>query len=234
MHKNKSHSELDTLKANVESSLKQSMKNIDSYTHVRGESLYVDDVNVRLGTFHAVVFDSPKAHGKIISIDYSEAEALEGVERIFTYKDIPGENQIGGIIPDEPLFAEDEVHFWGMPIALIVAKSELIARQARRLIKIDIEELPVITTAKEAKEKGSFINAPRSFKLGNTEKAFQNCDYIFEGETFSNGQEQLYIEAQGSYAEPLENGSIKITSSTQGQLLFKKQLPKFWVCQCIK
>ena len=226
MHKNKSHSELDTLKANVESSLKQSMKNIDSYTHVRGESLYVDDVNVRLGTFHAVVFDSPKAHGKIISIDYSEAEALEGVERIFTYKDIPGENQIGGIIPDEPLFAEDEVHFWGMPIALIVAKSELIARQARRLIKIDIEELPVITTAKEAKEKGSFINAPRSFKLGNTEKAFQNCDYIFEGETFSNGQEQLYIEAQGSYAEPLENGSIKITSSTQGPTAVQKTAAK--------
>ena len=91
----------------------------------------MDDVNVRQGTFHAVVFDSPKAHGKIKHIDYSKAEALEGVERIFTYKDVPGENQIGGIIPDEPLFAEDEVHFWGMPIALIVAESEFIARKAR-------------------------------------------------------------------------------------------------------
>jgi len=226
MHKNKSHSELDKLKTNLEFSLKQSMKNIDSYTHVRGESLYVDDVNVREGTFYAVVFDSPKAHGKIKSIDYSEAEALEGVERIFTYKDIPGDNQIGGIIPDEPLFAEDEVHFWGMPIALVVAKSELIARQARRLIKIDIEELPVITTAKEAKEKDSFINAPRSFNLGNTEKAFHDCEYIYEGETFSNGQEQLYIEAQGSYAEPLENGNIKITSSTQGPTAVQKTTAK--------
>lgn len=222
MNKNQSHSALDLKKTQVEAALKQSVKNIDSYTHVRGESLYVDDVNVRQGTFYAVVFDAPKAHGKIKNIDYSKAEALEGVERIFTYKDIPGDNQIGGIIQDEPLFAEDEVHFWGQPIALIVAKTELIARQARRLINIDIEELPVITMAKEAKEKGSFINAPRSFNLGNTEKAFNDCEYIFEGETFSNGQEQLYIEAQGSYAEPLENGNIKITSSTQGPTAVQK------------
>ncbi|MEJ2113223.1 MAG: molybdopterin-dependent oxidoreductase, partial [Flavobacteriaceae bacterium] len=222
MHKNKSHNVLDIKKSEVVASLQQSVKNIDSYTHVRGESLYVDDVNIRQGTFHAVVFDSSKAHGKIKSIDYSKAKALDGVERIFTYKDIPGDNQIGGIIADEPLFAEDEVHFWGMPIALIVAKTELIARQARRLIKIEIEELPVITTAKEAKEKGSFINAPRSFNLGNTDKAFKDCEYIFEGETFSNGQEQLYIEAQGSYAEPLENGNIKITSSTQGPTAVQK------------
>ncbi|OUS03622.1 xanthine dehydrogenase [Flavobacteriales bacterium 33_180_T64] len=200
------------------------MKNLDSYTHVRGESLYVDDVNVRQGTFHAVVFDSPKAHGKITHIDYSKAEALEGVERIFTYKDIPGKNEIGGIIPDEPLFAEHDVHFWGMPIALIVAKTEFIARKARHLIDIEIENLPVITTAKDAKSKGSFINAPRSFSLGDTEKEFDNCAYIFEGETFSNGQEHLYIETQGAYAEPLENGNIKITSSTQGPTAVQKTI----------
>ncbi|WP_194241970.1 xanthine dehydrogenase molybdopterin binding subunit [Winogradskyella eckloniae] len=222
MHKNTDNKILGSKLDAVSKSLKKSIKNLDSYTHVRGESLYVDDVNIRQGTFHAVVFDSPKAHGKIKSIDYSKAEALQGVERIFTYKDVPGENEIGGIIPDEPLFAEHEVHFWGMPIALIVAESEFIARKARDLISIDIEELPVITTAKEAKAKGSFINAPRSFSLGDTEKAFADCDYIFEGETFSNGQEHLYIEAQGAYAEPLENGNIKITSSTQGPTAVQK------------
>ncbi|WP_400076540.1 xanthine dehydrogenase molybdopterin binding subunit [Winogradskyella sp. R77965] len=222
MHKNKSNNELDSKLDAVSMSLRQSIKNLDSYTHVRGESLYVDDVNARQGTFHAVVFDSPKAHGKIKHIDYSKAEALEGVERIFTYKDVPGENEIGGIIKDEPLFAEKEVHFWGMPIALIVAESEFIARKARGLIDIDIEELPVITTAKQAKAKGSFINAPRSFSLGDSEKALEDCAYVFEGETFSNGQEHLYIESQGAYAEPLENGNIKITSSTQGPTAVQK------------
>ncbi|MGQ3678774.1 xanthine dehydrogenase molybdopterin binding subunit [Tenacibaculum discolor] len=202
------------------------MKNIDSYTHVRGESLFVDDLMLRQDTLFGLVFDSPKAHGKIKSVDYSKAEALDGVVKIFTYKDVLGENQIGGIIPDEPLWAEDEVHFWGQPIAFIVAKSEAIAKKARALITIDIEELPVITTAKEAKEKGSFINAPRSFNLGNTQNAFSECEYVFEGETFSNGQEHLYLETQGCYAVPQENGNIKITSSTQGPTAVQKTAAK--------
>ena len=198
------------------------MKNIDSFTHVRGESLFVDDLITRQDTLIGLVFDSPKAHGKIINIDYSKAEELEGVEKIFTYKDILGENQIGGIIPDEPLWAEDEVHFWGQPIAFIVAKTEAIAKKAKALIHIEIQELPVITTAKEAKEKQSFINAPRSFNLGNTTTSFANCDYVFEGETFSNGQEHLYLETQGCYVVPQENGSIKIISSTQGPTQVQK------------
>lgn len=204
----------------------KTMKNIDSFTHVRGESLFVDDLMLRQDTLFGLVFDSPKAHGKIKSVDYSKAEALEGVVKIFTYKDVLGENQIGGIIPDEPLWAEDEVHFWGQPIAFIVAESEAIAKKARTLISIDIEELPVITTAKQAKEKQSFINAPRSFKLGDATTEFANCDYVFEGETFSNGQEHLYLETQGCYAVPQENGNIKLTSSTQGPTAVQKTAAK--------
>jgi len=202
------------------------MKNIDSYTHVRGESLFVDDLIPRQDTLFGLVFDAPKAHGKIKKIDYSKAKNVEGVVKIFTHKDILGENQIGGILPDEPLWAENEIHFWGQPIAFIVAKSDAIAKKARALISIEIEELPVITTAKEAKEKGSFINAPRSFSLGDVNDAFNNCEYIFDGETFSNGQEHLYLETQGCYVEPKENGTIKITSSTQGPTQVQKAAAK--------
>ena len=202
------------------------MKNIDSYGHLRGESLFVDDIITRHDTLFGLVFDSPKAHGKIISVDYAKAEAIKGVIKIFTHKDILGENQIGGIIQDEPLFAENEIHFWGQPIAFIVAESESIAKKARALINIEIDELPIITTAKEAKEKGSFINPPRSFKSGNTQNSFAKCDYVYEGETFSNGQEHLYLETQGSYAVPMENGNIKITSSTQGPTIVQKTVAK--------
>jgi len=204
----------------------KTMKNIDSFGHVRGESLFVDDISTNHGTLYGLTFDSPKAHGIIKKVDYSKAEKLEGVIKIFTYKDILGENQIGGIIPDEPLWAEKDVHFMGQPIAFIVAESEAIAKKARLLIRIEIEDKPIITTAKEAKEKGSFINAPRSFKLGNTKSSFENCDYIIEGETFSNGQEHLYLETQGCYAIPMENGNIKITSSTQGPTSVQKIVAK--------
>ena len=194
----------------------KSMTNKDSDGHVRGTSLFVDDVIVREGTLHALVFDSPKAHGKIITVDYSKAQSLEGVEKILTYRDIPGENQIGGIIPDEPLFAEDAVHYIGQPIALIVAKDLGIAKKAKKLISIEIEDLPVVTTAKEAFDKGLLINAPRTFTLDDVDKGFKESTYVFEGSTFTNGQEHLYLETQGSYAFPLENDAIKVLSSTQG------------------
>jgi xanthine dehydrogenase large subunit len=192
------------------------MKNIDSYTHLRGESVYLDDIPLQAGTVFAAVYDSPIAHGKILSLDTSEAVAKPGVVRVFTAKDIPGQNQIGGIIADEELLASTHVHFCGMPVALIVANSEEEARAAVKKVKMEVEKLPVITDPREAKTKGELIIPPRTFKIGDSQAAWTDCEYIFEGCTETNGQEHLYIETQGAYAIPQENGAIRIYSSTQG------------------
>ncbi|MEE4196119.1 MAG: molybdopterin cofactor-binding domain-containing protein [Bacteroidales bacterium] len=198
------------------------MKNIDSKNHVTGKSVYLDDIPVQTGTLYGAVFGSPKAHGKIINLDYSHALALDGVEYIFTHKDIPGKNQIGGILEDEPLFAEDEVHFMGQPVAFVVAQSEKIAQQAAREIQLELEEREVITDPREARQKGQLLFPPRTFKMGDIDQKWQECDYIFEGKADSGGQEHLYIETQGSYAYPMDQGSIKIHSSTQGATLVQK------------
>lgn len=192
------------------------MKNIDSYTHVRGESVYLDDIPVVSGTLYAAAFDSPVAHGKIISLETTEAKDMPGVVSILTAKDIPGENQIGGIIPDEELLAGTHVHFCGMPVALVIAETDEQARAAVKKIKMVIDPLPVITDPREAKEKGALIIPPRTFQLGDTTAAWGQCEHIFEGRTETNGQEHLYIETQGAYAVPQENGAIRIYSSTQG------------------
>ena len=192
------------------------MKNIDSYTHLRGESVYLDDIPIINGTLWAAVFDSPVAHGRIVSLDAGDAEKMPGVVRVFTAKDIPGENQIGGIVPDEELLASSHVHFCGMPMALVVAESEEQAKAALKKIRIEIEPLEVITDPRIAKEKGELIIPPRTFNIGDTTAAWSECDYVFEGRTETNGQEHLYIETQGAYAVPQENGVIKIHSSTQG------------------
>ncbi|MDZ4795821.1 MAG: molybdopterin cofactor-binding domain-containing protein [Bacteroidota bacterium] len=192
------------------------MKNIDSYTHVRGESVYLDDIPLVNGTLYASVFDSPVAHGKIVSLDISVAMTMPGVVRIFTAADIPGENQIGGIIPDEELLASTHVHFCGMPVALVVASSEEAAKAAAKKIKLEIEPLPVITDPRVAKEKGELIIPPRTFKIGDTATVWHECEYIIEGSADTNGQEHLYIETQGAYAVPQENSALRIYSSTQG------------------
>lgn len=200
------------------------MTNTDSFTHTRGESIYLDDIPVLTGTLYGAVYGSPIAHGKILNLDLSVAAAMEGVVRIFTYKDIPGENQIGGIVPDEPLLAEKEVHFNGMPVAFVVATSEEIAHAALKKIKIDIDSLPVVTDPRVAKEMGSLIVPPRKFKIGDTDAAFQNCKHIFSGIAETNGQEHLYIETQGAYAIPAENSSIKVYSSTQGPTAVQRHM----------
>lgn len=192
------------------------MINIDAQNHVKGQSIYLDDIQELNGTLYALPFDATVAHAKIVSIDLEAARQSQGIVAILTAKDVPGENQIGGIIPDEPLFAEDEVHFRGMAIALIVGDSEHHCRQAAKLIQVVYDELPVIVDPREAQAKGKLIVPPRTFKLGNTSDVWAQCDHIFEGRSDVNGQEHLYIETQGAYARNKEDGSIVISSSTQG------------------
>lgn len=192
------------------------MRNIDSKSHVRGESVYLDDIPLVQRTLYACVFDSPVAHGKLKSVDTKEAEKSKGVFRVITAKDIVGENQIGGIVPDEPLLADSDVHFQGMPIAIVVAQSEEFARKAAKQIASEIEELEPVTDPRVAAAKGDLIVPPKKFKLGDTENAFNSCSHVFEGKAEINGQEHLYIETQGAYAVPTENGGLKVYSSTQG------------------
>ena len=192
------------------------MKNIDSISHLQGKSIYLDDIPILQGTLFCAIYDAPIAHGKITKLDISVAENCEGVVKIFTYKDIKGQNQIGGIILDEQLLAEDTVDFCGMPIALIVAHSNEQAKAAAKKIICEFDPLTIITDPREAMQKGKLIIPPRTFQIGNTEAAWASCEHIFEGRADTNGQEHLYIETQGAYAIPQENGYIKIYSSTQG------------------
>lgn len=199
------------------------MKNIDANSHLSGKSIFIDDMPEIQGTRFASVVTSPIAHGRLLNIDFSEAEKLPGIDHILTYRDIPGENQIGGIIPDESLFAEEELHFIGQPIALIIGQSEFVCRQAKELVTFDLEPLPVITTATDAFAKKSFISPSRTFKMGDPAKVWDACTHVFNGIAESGGQEHLYLETQGAYAIPGEKGSLKIYSSTQGPTAIQKQ-----------
>ena len=191
-------------------------KNIDSTTHVRGASCYLDDIRELNGTLYGALFDSPIAHGTIRSLDLTDAISSPGVVRIFTSRDIPGDNQIGGIVRDEVLLATDTVHFCGMPVAFVVAETEDAARAAVKRIRMETEPLPIVTDPRVARAQGDLIIPPRSFILGDTDQAWANCRHIVEGRADTNGQEHLYIETQGAYSVPLEQGAIRIYSSTQG------------------
>ena len=97
-------------------------------------------MNIPSDTMYASVFYSSVAKGKIKNIDFKGADKLHNVF-IFTAKDIPGENQIGGIIKDELLFAEDEVDFVGEPIGVLVAETREKAEEYSKKIEVEYEQL---------------------------------------------------------------------------------------------
>ncbi len=198
------------------------MKQIDIHSHVRGESIFVDDIPVRERTLHAAVFASPSPHGNIMDLDTREAELTSGVTAVLTSKDIPGNNQVGIILDDEPLFAVDRVVFVGQPIALVLSENQRTARAALKKIDLEIDPLPAITDPREAFEKNEFIVPPRTFCLGDTEKAWKHCDHVIEGRAECGGQEHLYLETQSAYAYPTENGGVRIYSATQSPTVVQK------------
>ena len=198
------------------------MKNIDMHTHVRGESVYIDDMPLLDGTLHITILYSTIAHGEIINIDDSAAKELDGVHSIIYAADIPGENQIGNIFQDENLLADKEVHYVGHPIALILANSPEIGKKARSLIKVEYQVKPAILDPRVAYAKGHLIYPPRKFEMGDVDAVWDKCDTVIEDTVEIGGQEHLYLETQASYAIPQEGDKLLVHSSTQSPSLVQK------------
>ena len=192
------------------------MKHQDAILHVRGASLFVDDLKLPGDLLHAAVLVSPVSHGLIEKLETGAALAISGVVMIITAKDIPGKNQIGSIIKDELLLAEKELYFIGQPVAVVLADTPQKARAAVKAIELKTSELPSVVDPREAFEKGMLLAPPRTFSMGNTAETWDRCDCIVSGRSDSGGQEHLYLETQGAFAVPMENGCIRITSGTQG------------------
>jgi len=186
----------------------------DAERHVRGESLFVDDLPVPEGTLHAAVCVSPVAHGRVRRVGLEAARAMPGVRGVFTAADVPGRNQIGIVIEDEPLLAEGEVHYIGQPIALVAAETPAAARRAARAIAVECDPLPAIFDPREAFRRGFLIAPARTFALGDVAAAWPQCARIVEGTAETGGQEHLYLEPQSALAVPSAEG-LKIESATQ-------------------
>lgn len=186
----------------------------DQYLHLRGESEFIDDIMVPEGTLFASVFSSDIAFGKIKNIDFNGIDKKNDIF-IFTAKDIEGENQIGGIVKDESLFADEEVHYAGQPIGILISSSAELSTSLVKAIKIEYEEYKPVLDPREAKKNNNLTIPARIFECGNIENSFKKSDYIIEDSIEFGSQEHLYLETQGSLAIPVECDNLKIISSTQ-------------------
>ena len=147
------------------------MKHSDLDLHSRGQARFVDDLPEPESMLHAVVLATSVAHGRLKRLDTEKAKQYRGVRAVLSAADIPGSNQIGTLVADEPLLAEDTVDYVGQPVALVLAGSEAAARAALPCIKLEIEELPAVLDPRQAQEQGELIIPPRTFCLGEVEAA---------------------------------------------------------------
>jgi len=187
----------------------------DWILHVRGASRFVADLPAPEGTVHLAIVPSPVAHGRIVHLDASKARDLPGVLDVFVAADIPGENQIGPMVPDEPLLAEGTVAFAGQPVACVAAESAAAAREAARCIRVECEALPAIFDPREAYAHGSFLGPPRTLVRGDVESAWSQCATVVSGTAETGAQEHVYLETQSALALPAEWG-VRLLAATQG------------------
>ncbi|RZI43774.1 xanthine dehydrogenase molybdopterin binding subunit [Herbaspirillum sp. HC18] len=183
--------------------------------HVLGEATYTDDIPELQGTLHAALGLSQKAHAKVKAIDLDGVRQSKGVVAVLTAADIPGTNDCGPIIHDDPILADGLVQYVGQPMFLVVADTHDHARRAARLAKVDYEELPAILTPQEAKKAQSLVLPPMRLKRGDFQRAFEQAPHRIKGELYVGGQEQFYLEGQVSYAVPKEDRGMLVYCSTQ-------------------
>ncbi|EHY58092.1 hypothetical protein HRR83_005050 [Exophiala dermatitidis] len=183
-----------------------------------GEAQYTDDIPVQKNELIGCLVLSTKAHAKLLKVDPSPALDLPGVVAWIDRHDVvdPKANWWGAPVCDEVFFAEDEVFTAGQPIGMVLAKTAHQASAGARAVVVEYEELPAIFTIEEAIEKQSFFEHYRYIRRGDVDKAFQECDYVFEGTARMGGQEHFYLETQACLAIPKpEDGEMEIWCSTQ-------------------
>jgi xanthine dehydrogenase large subunit len=193
----------------------QSRVHESAVLHVRGAAPYVDDVPEVQGTLHAAFGLSQKAHAKIVSMDLDAVNNSAGVVAVLTAQDIPGVNDCGPIVHDDPVLADGLVQYVGQPMFVVVADSHDNARRAARKARIDYEELAAILTPQQAKAAQSFVMPPLQLKRGDFQGAFEQAPHRLQGELYVGGQEHFYLEGQISYAIPQEGNGMRVLCSTQ-------------------
>lgn len=192
-----------------------------AHLHVAGEAAYVDDLPELAGTLHVALGLSPVAHGTLLAVDVETIRALPGVVWVMTAADIPGPNDCGSIVHDEPILAEGTVRYLGQPVFAVIAKTRDAARRAAAVAKtvLTITPLPAVFSPREAHALGDYVVPPmhleRHSAVGGAQVALKNAPHQLQGHFSVGGQEQFYLEGQISYAIPKENDGMLVHCSTQ-------------------
>src|SRR6185437_7939654 len=219
----------------------KSVKRTEDPRLIQGLAHYVDDIKLP-DTLHAAFVRSIHAHARINSVDTSAAQKLPGVVAVYTGKDIA--QKIGPVpcgaaipemkVPDHRVLATNKVYWVGHPIAMIVAESKYIARDAADLIEVDYDELPAVLDEERAADPKSPVIHEKfgsniAYKLtageGDIEAALKSADKVVKQKILHRRLAPIAMEPRGVLARyyPGEQ-ELTLWTSTQIPHLARTQV----------
>ena len=233
----------------------QSIARVDARAKVTGEAKYPGDFSMPSDAqhppmLHAKILFAGRPHARVLSVDTSAAEAVAGVVAIFTARDVPV-NEYGLQTPDQPVLcgpgsstpgADDfgelsraVVRFVGDQVAIVVAETQRAAIQARDLIQIEYEDLPVVTDPFEALKphapqlhphrqpssihpelstEGNLI-CHHQIRKGDMAAGWAAADVVVESEYRTPPQEHAYLQPEAGLAYIDDEGRVTVVVGGQ-------------------
>lgn len=205
----------------------QSPAHHDFINKVRGTLLYAADWSLP-GMIHGKLVRADQAPARIVSIDTSAAERLEGVVAVLTAADVPhnkivehASGGLGELTVAQPVLAADRVRYVGEPVAVVAAVDPETAAEAADLVEITYEPLPGVFSPEEALADGAALvhdegNVLVTWNLerGDIEAAFAEADVVVENTYRSQHVEHAYLETEAGVGW-LENDVVTLRISTQ-------------------
>jgi len=223
----------------------QSVARVDARAKVTGQALFPGDLSMP-GMLHMKILFAERPHARILRLDTSKAEAYPGVVAVFTARDVPV-NEYGLQQPDQPVLCgpaltpspeirgrgegpgrrvrADIVRFVGDQIALVVAETEKAAAAARDLIRVEFEDLPVVTDPVAAMQPGAPLIHPErgdtnvcvhyKIRKGDVDAGFAQADVVVESEYRLPFQEHAYLQPEAGLAYIDEEGRVTVQVAGQ-------------------
>ncbi|MDP7264883.1 MAG: molybdopterin-dependent oxidoreductase, partial [Candidatus Thermoplasmatota archaeon] len=216
----------------TETLIGKSVPRIDSIRKATGAAKYTADLFLS-GMLHAKVLRSPYPHARILDIDTSKAEQLEGVRAVITGKDTKGVKW--GVFPytqDHGMIATDKVRFIGEEVAAVAAVTEEIAQRAVELIDVTYEELPAVFDPEKAmkddklihEDRGTNINVHVDIDVGDVDAAFGEAEIVLEDVFKSAGEAYAMMEPYSVVADFNSEGYLDLWIPNAGPHVRAKAL----------
>lgn len=193
----------------------QALRHDSAHLHVSGTATYTDDLPEPRDLLHVAVGLSSKAHARINNIDLQAVRNAAGVVATCVAADIPGDNNCGPVVADEPILAADVAEYAGQALFAVAAHTVDQARKAARLAEIEYDELDAILDPLTAVEKESFVLPSETLQRGDPAKAIAAAPHKLKRRIELGGQDQFYLEGHVAMAVPQEDGDMLVYSSTQ-------------------